>query len=91
MGGLACATALARTGRAVLVIERFPASSSDIEAFFVALAEARSSAEVMNHLVADPRLRAVLLAQKGNYSGAGASEISFGVHALVMSHYFNGG
>lgn len=104
--------------------ERFPASSSEIDAFFVALAEAenagralftqrampgllakvhglwhereirkwwgRSSAEVLNELVSDPKLRAVLLAQKGNYGGAAASEISFGVHALVMRHYFNG-
>lgn len=104
--------------------ERFPASSGDIDAFFVAIAEAentasalftqrampsllakvhglwhereirkwwgRSSAEVLSQLVSDPKLRAVLLAQKGNYGGAAASEISFGVHALIMRHYFNG-
>ncbi len=104
--------------------ERFPASSSDIDAFFAALAEAenagralfaqrvmpgllatvhglwherdirkwwgRSSAEVLDQLIADPQLRAVLLAQKGDYGGVAASEISFGLHALVMRHYFNG-
>ena len=48
------------------------------------------SAEVLSQLVSDPKLRAVLLAQKGNYGGAAASEISFGVHALIMRHYFNG-
>ena len=50
----------------------------------------RSSAEVLNELVSDRKLSAVLLAQKGNYGGAAASEISFGVHALIMRHYFNG-
>ena len=104
--------------------EKFPASSSDIEAFFAALAEAnnagkalfaqrampsllakvhglwherairrwwgRSSAEVLDQLVSDPKLRAVLLAQKGNYGGTAANEMSFGVHATVMHHYFNG-
>ena len=105
--------------------EKFPASSSDIDAFFAALAEAehvgralftqrampsllakvhglwherdirkwwgRSSAEVLNQLVSDPKLRAVLLAQKGNYGGTAANEMSFGVHAIIMRHYFNGG
>jgi all-trans-retinol 13,14-reductase len=104
--------------------ERFPSSSSEIGAFFGALADAenagkalfsqrampgllakvhglwhereirkwwgRSSAAVLNELISDPKLRAVLLAQKGNYGGAAASQISFGVHALVMRHYFNG-
>ena len=104
--------------------ERFPASSSDIDAFLAAIAEAvhagtalftqrampgllakvhglrhrseirhwwgRSCAEVLNQLVGDPKLRALLLAQKSNYGGVAASEISFGVHALVMRHYFNG-
>src|SRR5271169_2604800 len=104
--------------------DKFPASSSDIDAFFAALAEAdnagralfaqrampsllakvhglwherdirkwwgRSSAEVLDQLVSDPKLRAVLLAQKGNYGGTAANEMSFGAHATVMRHYFNG-
>jgi all-trans-retinol 13,14-reductase len=47
----------------------------------------RTSAAVLNELVAEPRLRAVLLAQKGNYGGTAATEISFGLQALVMHHY----
>ena len=45
---------------------------------------------MLNQLVSDPKLRAVLLAQKGNYGGAAASEIGFRVYALIMRHYFNG-
>jgi all-trans-retinol 13,14-reductase len=50
----------------------------------------RSSAEVVEELVSDPKLRAVLLAQRANYGGLAAKETSFGVHATVMRHYFNG-
>ncbi len=50
----------------------------------------RTSAEVLDELVSDPRLRAVLLGQRGNYGGTVASDMSFGVHAVVMRHYFNG-
>jgi all-trans-retinol 13,14-reductase len=103
---------------------RFPDSASEIDAFFAALAEAvhagralftrralsglfakiaglwhrhdvqkgwgRSSAEVVNGLITDPRLRAVLLAQKGDYGGMDPEKTSFGIHAAVMSHYLNG-
>jgi all-trans-retinol 13,14-reductase len=50
----------------------------------------RTSAEVLDELVSDPKLRAVLLAQRANYGGTTATEMSFGVHALIMRHYFNG-
>jgi all-trans-retinol 13,14-reductase len=50
----------------------------------------RTSAEVLDELVSDPKLRAVLLAQRANYGGTTAIEMSFGVHALIMRHYFNG-
>jgi all-trans-retinol 13,14-reductase len=50
----------------------------------------RSSAEVLGELVHDPKLRAVLLAQKDNYGGVPAREMSFGLQAMVMRHYFNG-
>jgi all-trans-retinol 13,14-reductase len=50
----------------------------------------RSSSEVLDELVSDPRLRTVLLAKKGNYGGMNGTEISFGVQAMVMRHYFNG-
>ncbi len=51
---------------------------------------ARSSADVLEELVGDPKLRAVLLAQKDNYGGTSARTSSFGVQAMVMRHYFNG-
>ena len=50
----------------------------------------RTSAEVLDELVSDPKLRAVLLAQRANYGGTRATAMSFGVHALIMRHYFNG-
>ena len=50
----------------------------------------RSSSEVLNEIVREPKLRAVLLAQRANYGGLAAKETSFGVHATVMRHYFNG-
>lgn len=49
----------------------------------------RTSAQVLQQLVSDPRLRAVLLAQRGDYGGV-PRESSFGVHATIMRHYFNG-
>ena len=89
--------------------EKFPDCAADIDAFLLALAEAhhagkallmqralpralagvhelwhrrerhrwweRSSAQVLAELVRDTRLRAVLLAQKGDYGGAPASRI----------------
>lgn len=104
--------------------DKFPDSAADIDAFFVALADAehagralfsqramprplatvhgiwnqrginkwwgRSSGEVLKEIVRDPRLRAVLLAQKGDYGGAAAAEITFGLQAMVMRHYLNG-
>jgi all-trans-retinol 13,14-reductase len=50
----------------------------------------RSSAQVLEELVRDPKLRAVLLAQKGDYGGTQAEQISFGLSAMIMRHYFNG-
>ena len=103
---------------------KFPGSSGDIDAFFVAMAEAdcagralfaerampgllakiyglwygdeirkwwgRSSAEVLEERIDDPKLRAVLLAQKDNYGGVPARDMSFGLQAMVMRHYFGG-
>ncbi len=103
--------------------ERFPDSRTEIDSFFVALAEAaragravfsrrgmpallakvigfwhaaeieqwwaRSTETVLNDLIADPRLRAVLAAQRGDYS-PDPRESSFGIHATVMRHYFDG-
>lgn len=104
--------------------DRFPAARAEIDAFFVALAEAahagralfagrvmprplralysiggardirkwwgRSTAAVLNEMISDPRLRAVLAAQRGDY-GPDPGESSFGMHATVMHHYLEGG
>lgn len=114
--------------RAALELElkaKFPDATGEIDAFFAALADAmragrnlfvqraltglladlyglwhgrdirmwwdRTLSEVVGGLVSDPRLRAVLLAQKGDYSGGDAAKSSFGIHAVVMGHYLNGG
>jgi all-trans-retinol 13,14-reductase len=45
---------------------------------------------VLRELVTDSRLRSVLLAQRGDYGGQ-PGESSFGIHATIMRHYFNGG
>jgi all-trans-retinol 13,14-reductase len=102
----------------------FPDSAAEIDAFFAAVAEAvhaakavfmqralsgflgevhglwhkrevekwwgRSIAEVVDAIVSDRRLRALLLAQRGDYGGMKAGETSFGMHAVVMNHYLNG-
>ncbi|MCP3710102.1 NAD(P)-binding protein [Paraburkholderia sp. CNPSo 3274] len=114
--------------RAALVHElksRFPESAAEVDVFFDALDEAvhagkalftrralsgflgdvyglwhkrdipkwwgRTTAEVLDSLISDPRLRAVLLAQQGNHGGAEPANTSFGIHAVVMNHYLNGG
>ncbi|WP_321924739.1 phytoene desaturase family protein [Paraburkholderia guartelaensis] len=103
---------------------RFPDSAAQIDAFFDALGEAvhagkalftrralsgflgdvyglwhkrdilkwwgRTTADVLDSLVSDARLRAVLLAQQGDYGGMEPSVTSFGLHAVVMNHYLNG-
>ncbi|HEY4645833.1 MAG TPA: NAD(P)/FAD-dependent oxidoreductase [Steroidobacteraceae bacterium] len=103
--------------------ERFPASHAEIDAFFVALAQAsaagyrvfaeramprmlsrvhrfwhateinkwwgRSTEAVLNEMISDPRLRAVLCAQRGDY-GPDPRESSFGMHAIIMRHYLGG-
>ena len=103
--------------------EKFPGSTTEIDAVFDAIAQAqrggraifarrampaflagilglwrrneirkwwrRTSAEVLEELVTDARLRAVLLAQRGDYGGL-PRESSFGIHATIMHHYFNG-
>lgn len=51
---------------------------------------ARTTAEVLNELVPNPKLRAVLTAQWGYY-GATPSESSFAIHALVTTHFLRGG
>jgi phosphohistidine swiveling domain-containing protein len=44
---------------------------------------------VLREMISDPRLRAVLATQRGDY-GPDPSESSFGLHAVVMHHYMQG-
>ncbi|MBX7258904.1 MAG: NAD(P)/FAD-dependent oxidoreductase [Candidatus Hydrogenedentes bacterium] len=46
--------------------------------------------EYMEHRFRDPRLRAVLLSQWGDY-GLPPSQSAFVIHALIVSHYWRGG
>jgi all-trans-retinol 13,14-reductase len=50
----------------------------------------RSTARVVAECVGDPRLRGVLTAQWGDY-GLPPAESSFGIHAMVATHFFRGG
>lgn len=50
----------------------------------------KTTAEVVGGLTDDPRLRAVLTAQLGDY-GLPPSQSAFGIHALVTLHYLGGG
>ncbi len=50
----------------------------------------RSTQVVLEQFIADPRLRSVLAAQWGDY-GSVPSRSSFGIHAVVVSNFFNGG
>jgi all-trans-retinol 13,14-reductase len=49
----------------------------------------RTTQEVIDDIVSDPRLAAVLSSQWGTYGGK-PTEASFGMHALVMGHYLEG-
>jgi all-trans-retinol 13,14-reductase len=49
----------------------------------------RTATEVLQEMISDPKLRAVLLAQRGDY-GDPAESSSFGIHAVVMRHYMDG-
>lgn len=49
----------------------------------------RTTQEVIEDIVSDPRLAAVLSAQWGTYGGK-PTEASFGAHGLVMGHYLEG-
>jgi all-trans-retinol 13,14-reductase len=49
----------------------------------------RTTHEVIDDIVSDPKLAAVLSAQWGTYGGK-PTEASFGIHALIMGHYLEG-
>jgi all-trans-retinol 13,14-reductase len=50
----------------------------------------QTTSEVIDACVADPQLRAVLAAQWGDY-GLPPGKSSFLVHAMIATHYFDGG
>lgn len=50
----------------------------------------RSGADLINHYVSDPVLRAILSAQSGDH-GLPPAQVSAPVHAGVTDHYFEGG
>ncbi|MFW2387860.1 MAG: phytoene desaturase family protein, partial [Polyangiales bacterium] len=49
----------------------------------------RTTGEVIEDIITDPKLAAVLSAQWGTYGGK-PKEASFGVHAIIMRHYLEG-
>ena len=49
-----------------------------------------TTGEYMNRQFKDPKLRAVLVSQWGDY-GLPPSQSAFVIHAIVSAHYFNGG
>jgi len=49
----------------------------------------RTTVDVVRDAVSDPKLQAVLLAQRGDYGGPSQAS-SFGMHAVVMRHYIDG-
>ena len=49
----------------------------------------RTTSEVINEYISDPKLAAVLSAQWGTYGGA-PEESSFGIHATIIRHYLEG-
>ncbi len=103
--------------------ERFPASGTEIDAYFEGLEDAvragrsifgqramssllgktsrflhrsqidkwwgSTTESVLHEMISDPRLRAVLATQRGDY-GPDPRESSFGLHAVVMHHYMQG-
>lgn len=50
----------------------------------------RTVKDVLESTISDPKLRGMLVSQRGNY-GLPPSQCAFGMHALVVSHYFEGG
>lgn len=85
--------AASSVGRAVFTQRAMPAMLGKIHGFMhnaeIERWWGRTTAEVLQELISDPRLRAVLAAQRGDY-GPDPRESSFGVHATVTQHYFDG-
>jgi all-trans-retinol 13,14-reductase len=50
----------------------------------------RTTADVLEELISDPKLRSVLAGRWGDY-GSAPGESSFGMHAMLTRHYLHGG
>jgi all-trans-retinol 13,14-reductase len=83
----------AACGRAIFTGRAMPATLAKIGHFWNHRAIdrwwGRSTEEVLLELVRDSRLRAVLAGQRLDY-GPDPREASFGIHATVTHHYFDG-
>lgn len=90
----AAMAAAERTGKAIFTGRALPALLARIHRFWhrkdIRNWWGRTSVQVLEQMVSDPKLRAVLMAQRANYGGTSAGLTSFGVHAMVMRHYFKG-
>lgn len=82
-----------RAGRAVFAQRAMPALLGRISGFMhdadIQRWWGRTTAEVLEELIPDERLRAVLAAQRGDY-GPDPTASSFGLHATVTRHFFDG-
>jgi all-trans-retinol 13,14-reductase len=82
-----------RAGHAMYAQRAMPALLGKIFGFWqgpqIEKSWGRTTEVVLNEIITDPRLRAVLATQRGDY-GPDPSESSFGMHATVMRHYMNG-
>lgn len=82
-----------RAGRAIFAERAMPGPIAKLHALLhggeIRKWWGRTSSDVLKELVSDPRLRSVLLAQRGDYGGLPRAS-SFGMHATIMRHYFNG-
>jgi phytoene dehydrogenase-like protein len=80
-------------GRAIFARRAMPALLGRVYGFWYASQIekwwGRTTEAVLNEMISDPRLRAVLATQRGDY-GPDPRESSFGMHATVMRHYMNG-
>jgi len=83
----------AKAGRALFARRAMPSLLAGIFGFWhgdeIEQWWGRTTEAVLNELIGDSRLRAVLAAQRGDY-GPEPRESSFGVHAMVARHYFDG-
>jgi all-trans-retinol 13,14-reductase len=82
-----------RAGRAVFARRAMPALLGKVYGLWhqaeVLKWWGRTTAEVLRETIRDPKLRAVLAAQRGDY-GDPSEASSLGMHAVVMRHYMEG-